>query len=176
MPTSPPPYSATWTAANGDWSTAADWLEFDPNTFLATIGEGRKLMTAPKKKTIYAQGAEAAQQQEPAVLAPQENRAAHLHLRGGKIAAEKLRGGLQDERRHHFLVEKEDERNPAQFHFQRISIRRQPKMNIQKTMIHRLERKRKCQLGIHLPSDLRESRHRTKWHKFQVSIFQGFKA
>jgi len=34
-------------------------IEFDPNTFLATIGEGRKLLTASKKKTIYAQGAEA---------------------------------------------------------------------------------------------------------------------
>jgi CRP/FNR family cyclic AMP-dependent transcriptional regulator len=34
-------------------------IEFDPKTFLATIGEGRKLMTASKKKTIYAQGAEA---------------------------------------------------------------------------------------------------------------------
>ena len=30
--------------------------EFDPNTFLATIGEGRKMVAVPKKKTIYAQG------------------------------------------------------------------------------------------------------------------------
>jgi CRP/FNR family cyclic AMP-dependent transcriptional regulator len=33
--------------------------EFDPNTFLATIGEGRKILTVPKKQTIYAQGDEA---------------------------------------------------------------------------------------------------------------------
>jgi CRP/FNR family transcriptional regulator, cyclic AMP receptor protein len=33
--------------------------EFDPNTFLATIGEGRKLMTVPKKKTIFTQGDDA---------------------------------------------------------------------------------------------------------------------
>ncbi len=33
--------------------------EFDPNTFLATIGEGRKLVSVPKKQTIFAQGAEA---------------------------------------------------------------------------------------------------------------------
>src|ERR1700676_5379922 len=30
--------------------------EFDPDSFLATIGEGRKIVTAPKKHTIYAQG------------------------------------------------------------------------------------------------------------------------
>jgi CRP/FNR family transcriptional regulator, cyclic AMP receptor protein len=30
--------------------------EFDPNTFLATIGEGRKLMTVPKRKSIFTQG------------------------------------------------------------------------------------------------------------------------
>ena len=30
--------------------------EFDPKKFLATIGEGRKIMTVPKKHTIYAQG------------------------------------------------------------------------------------------------------------------------
>jgi hypothetical protein len=28
--------------------------EFDPKTFLATIGAGRKIMTVPKKQTIYA--------------------------------------------------------------------------------------------------------------------------
>jgi CRP-like cAMP-binding protein len=33
--------------------------EFDPNTFLATIGEGRKLVSVPKKQTIFAQGDEA---------------------------------------------------------------------------------------------------------------------
>ena len=30
--------------------------EFDPNTFLATIGEGRKIMPFEKKQTIFAQG------------------------------------------------------------------------------------------------------------------------
>jgi len=30
--------------------------EFDPDSFLATIGEGRKIVTTPKKQTIYAQG------------------------------------------------------------------------------------------------------------------------
>jgi CRP/FNR family cyclic AMP-dependent transcriptional regulator len=30
--------------------------EFDPHSFLATIGEGRKFVTTPKKQTIYAQG------------------------------------------------------------------------------------------------------------------------
>jgi CRP/FNR family cyclic AMP-dependent transcriptional regulator len=30
--------------------------EFDPNTFLATIGEGRKILAVPKKQTIFAQG------------------------------------------------------------------------------------------------------------------------
>src|ERR1700685_751228 len=33
--------------------------EFDPNTFLATIGEGRKLMAVAKKQTIFTQGDEA---------------------------------------------------------------------------------------------------------------------
>ena len=32
---------------------------FDPDTFLATIGEGRKILAVPKKQTIYAQGDEA---------------------------------------------------------------------------------------------------------------------
>jgi CRP/FNR family cyclic AMP-dependent transcriptional regulator len=30
--------------------------DFDPNTFLATIGEGRKIVPFPKKQTIFAQG------------------------------------------------------------------------------------------------------------------------
>jgi len=30
--------------------------DFDPNTFLATIGEGRKVASFPKKQTIFAQG------------------------------------------------------------------------------------------------------------------------
>jgi CRP/FNR family cyclic AMP-dependent transcriptional regulator len=33
--------------------------EFDPTTFLATIGEGRKLVTVPKKQMIFGQGDEA---------------------------------------------------------------------------------------------------------------------
>src|SRR5579884_827966 len=32
---------------------------FDPDTFLATIGEGRKILAVPKKQTIFAQGDEA---------------------------------------------------------------------------------------------------------------------
>jgi CRP-like cAMP-binding protein len=32
---------------------------FDPDTFLATIGEGRKILMVPKKQTIFAQGDEA---------------------------------------------------------------------------------------------------------------------
>jgi CRP-like cAMP-binding protein len=30
--------------------------EFDPNTFLATIGDGRKMLAVPKKQVIFAQG------------------------------------------------------------------------------------------------------------------------
>src|SRR5689334_12767851 len=30
--------------------------EFDPNTFLATIGDGRKNVSVAKKQTIFAQG------------------------------------------------------------------------------------------------------------------------
>jgi CRP-like cAMP-binding protein len=30
--------------------------EFDPNTFFATIGEGRKMLAVPKKQMIFAQG------------------------------------------------------------------------------------------------------------------------
>ena len=30
--------------------------EFDPNTFLATIGDGRKIVAVPKKQSIYTQG------------------------------------------------------------------------------------------------------------------------
>jgi CRP/FNR family cyclic AMP-dependent transcriptional regulator len=30
--------------------------EFDPNTFLATIGEGRKTLAVPKKQMVFAQG------------------------------------------------------------------------------------------------------------------------
>lgn len=32
---------------------------FDPDTFLATIGEGRKILAVPKKRTIFAQGDDA---------------------------------------------------------------------------------------------------------------------
>jgi CRP/FNR family transcriptional regulator, cyclic AMP receptor protein len=34
-------------------------LGFDPNTFLATIGEGRRMLAVPKRKTIFAQGDQA---------------------------------------------------------------------------------------------------------------------
>src|ERR1700756_5073678 len=30
--------------------------EFDPNTFLATIGAGRKILAVPKKRSIFTQG------------------------------------------------------------------------------------------------------------------------
>ena len=30
--------------------------DFDPKKFLATIGEGRKVVAFPKKQTIFAQG------------------------------------------------------------------------------------------------------------------------
>jgi hypothetical protein len=30
--------------------------DFDPGTFLATIGDGRKTVAVPKKQTIFAQG------------------------------------------------------------------------------------------------------------------------
>jgi len=30
--------------------------DFDPREFLATIGEGRKVLTFPKKQTIFTQG------------------------------------------------------------------------------------------------------------------------
>jgi CRP-like cAMP-binding protein len=33
--------------------------EFDPKTFLATIGEGRKIIAVPKRQTIYLQGDQA---------------------------------------------------------------------------------------------------------------------
>jgi CRP/FNR family transcriptional regulator, cyclic AMP receptor protein len=32
---------------------------FDPDTFLATIGDGRRMVAVPKKQTIYTQGDEA---------------------------------------------------------------------------------------------------------------------
>src|SRR6184192_4415172 len=42
-------------------STAANWRnrEFDPNTFLAMIGDVRKMLAVPKHQTIYTQGDEA---------------------------------------------------------------------------------------------------------------------
>jgi len=33
--------------------------EFDPNTFFATIGDGRRMVAVPKKQTIFAQGDDA---------------------------------------------------------------------------------------------------------------------
>ena len=32
--------------------------EFDPNTFLAMIGDARKMLAVPKKQTIFTQGDE----------------------------------------------------------------------------------------------------------------------
>jgi CRP-like cAMP-binding protein len=40
-------------------TTKKKTLAFDPNTFLATIGEGRKLLAVPRKQSIYAQGEDA---------------------------------------------------------------------------------------------------------------------
>ncbi len=37
-------------------AAAKNEREFDPNTFLATIGEGRKIVAIPKKQRIYTQG------------------------------------------------------------------------------------------------------------------------
>jgi CRP/FNR family transcriptional regulator, cyclic AMP receptor protein len=37
-------------------AVAKDQRKFDPNTFLATIGEGRKIVAFPKKQHIYTQG------------------------------------------------------------------------------------------------------------------------
>jgi CRP/FNR family cyclic AMP-dependent transcriptional regulator len=34
-------------------------LDFDPNTFLATIGEGRRIVAVPKSRSIYTQGDDA---------------------------------------------------------------------------------------------------------------------
>jgi hypothetical protein len=55
-------------------------------------------------------------------------------------------------------------KTPPKPHFKRVSIGRQPEMKIEKTMIHRLERQGKAHLSIDLPSNLRESRHRTERH------------
>jgi CRP-like cAMP-binding protein len=40
-------------------ATSKKKLDFDPRKFLATIGEGRKVVAVPKKQTIFAQGAPA---------------------------------------------------------------------------------------------------------------------
>jgi len=37
-------------------ATSKKKLDFDPRKFLATIGEGRKVVAVPKKQTIFAQG------------------------------------------------------------------------------------------------------------------------
>lgn len=39
--------------------TASKKRDFDPNEFLTTIGEGREIVSVPKKQRIYAQGAAA---------------------------------------------------------------------------------------------------------------------
>ena len=36
--------------------SAKKTLDFDPNTFLATIGEGRKIVSFQTKQTVFAQG------------------------------------------------------------------------------------------------------------------------
>jgi CRP/FNR family transcriptional regulator, cyclic AMP receptor protein len=48
--------ASTATAKNG---TAKKKTEFDPRKFLATIGDGRRAVSVPKKETIFAQGAPA---------------------------------------------------------------------------------------------------------------------
>jgi CRP/FNR family transcriptional regulator, cyclic AMP receptor protein len=40
----------------GHRAAAKKRRDFDPNAFLATIGEGRKIVSFPKKQTIFAQG------------------------------------------------------------------------------------------------------------------------
>ncbi len=40
-------------------ATGKSVREFDPNTFLATIGTGRKIVTVQKKQTVYTQGEQA---------------------------------------------------------------------------------------------------------------------
>ncbi len=37
-------------------ATAKKKPDFDPRKFLATIGEGRRVVAVPKKQTIFAQG------------------------------------------------------------------------------------------------------------------------
>ena len=39
-----------------NFAAAKTEREFDPNTFLATIGEGRKSVTVAKKQGIFTQG------------------------------------------------------------------------------------------------------------------------
>ena len=43
----------------GSVAVAKKKRTFDPSTFLATIGEGRKIVAVPKKQTIFVQGDEA---------------------------------------------------------------------------------------------------------------------
>ena len=40
----------------GPRAAAKKRRDFDPNAFLATIGEGRKIVSFPKKQTIFTQG------------------------------------------------------------------------------------------------------------------------
>ncbi len=51
---SPPYYTSFIMSARA--SPTSITREFNPDTFLATIGEGRKLVTAAKKKVIFSQG------------------------------------------------------------------------------------------------------------------------
>jgi CRP/FNR family cyclic AMP-dependent transcriptional regulator len=43
----------------GSIAAAKKRRDFDPNMFLATIGEGRRIVAFPKKQTVFAQGAAA---------------------------------------------------------------------------------------------------------------------
>jgi hypothetical protein len=40
----------------GPRAAAKKRRDFDPHTFLATIGKGRKIVSFPKKQTIFTQG------------------------------------------------------------------------------------------------------------------------
>ncbi len=52
--------------------------------------------------------------EELAIVAPQEDGAADLDIRGGKVRAKLRRRGLEDERGNHAVADKEDHRQAAQ--------------------------------------------------------------
>jgi hypothetical protein len=43
-------------SARLNWSNKSQKRKFDPQTFLSTIGGGRKIIEFPKRRTIFAQG------------------------------------------------------------------------------------------------------------------------